>query len=258
VFYGVSTDSDGGAIFNYRREVFGNIGSFMGYAVAQDGVYVLTTKGLWRTQGGPLALISEQPRGLFSSLLSRTIPTDYDLLPAAALQNRLYFAAPATGSSTLDRTLVYDIGTGQWLLWDVAAQSMTTSRFTAAGSLVTFGVPSKHIAQIDPAVTADAGVAIPWNYTSGVYDISGESRVAITQESSMWGTGTVTLQVANDHAAVDTGSAVTLGTSPAVAHTWQQIDREGVFWQHKLSGSGPGAVNRLIHYLTFIKPAGIQ
>lgn len=257
VFYGISTDSDGEPVFNFRRELFGNIGSFLAYTVAPDGVYVLTTKGLYRTQGGPLGLVSEQPRGLFGGLLSRTIPTDYDLLPATALQNRLFFGCPASGSSTLDRTLVFDIATGGWLLWDIAAQSMTTARFTAAGSLVTFGVPSKHIAQLDSSVTTDAGTAISWNYTSGIYDLSGENRVSITLESALWGTGTATLQVANDHGSVDTGSALTLGTSPAVTQAWQQIDREGVFWQHKVSGSGPARVNRMIHYISAVKPAGV-
>lgn len=257
VFDGIDTDGDGEPVFVYHRQVFGNIGSFLGYAVAQEGVYVLTTKGLYRTQGGPLTLLSEQPRGIFGSLLSRTIPTDYDLLPATALQNRLYFGAPALGSSSLDRTLVFDLTTGDWLIWDIAAQSMTTSRYTAAGSLVTFGVPSKHIAQLDASATADAGTAIAWNYTSGIYDLSADNRVSVTLESALWGTGTVTMQIANDHGAVDTGSALTLGTSPATAQAWQQIDREGVFWQHKLSGAASGRVNRVIHYVSFVKPAGV-
>ena len=257
VFDGIDTDVDGQPTFVYRRQLFGNIGSFLAYTVNPEGVYILTTKGLYRTQGGPLALISEQPRGIFSDLLSRTIPTDYDLLPATALQNRLYFACPASGSSTLDRTLVFDISTGDWLVWDIAAQSMTTSRYSAAGSLVTFGVPSKHIAQLDSSVTTDAGTAISWNYTSGIYDLSQDNRVSVTLESALWGTGPVTLQVANNHGSVDTGSALTLGTSPAVAQTWQQIDREGVFWQHKLSGTASGRVNRLVHYVSFVKPAGI-
>lgn len=257
VFDGIDTDVDGEPIFVDRRQVFGNIGSFLSYAVAPDGVYVLTSKGLYRTQGGPLVLVSEQPRGIFASVLSRTIPTDYDLLPATAVQNRLYFGAPASGSSSLDRTLVFDIETGDWLVWDIAAQSMTTSRYTAAGSLVTFGVPSKHIAQLDTAVTTDAGTAIAWNWTSGITDLSGENRVTVTLESAVWGTGTVTVQVANDHGSVDTGSALTLGTSPAVAQAYQPIDREGVFWQLKLSGSGPAKVNRVVHYVSFVKPAGI-
>lgn len=257
VFDGIDTDNDGNPIFVFRRQLFGNIGSFLSYTVTPEGIYVLTTKGLYRTQGGPLVLLSEQPRGIFSTLLSRAIPTDYDLLPATALQNRLFFACPASGSSSLDRTLVFDITTNDWLLWDIAAQSMTTSRYSAAGSLVSFGVPSKHIAQLDSSVTADAGTAIAWNYTSGIYDLSGENRVTVTLESALWGTGTVTLQVANDHGAVDTGSALTLGASPAVAQTWQQVDREGVFWQHKLSGAASGRVNRLAHYVSFTKPSGV-
>lgn len=257
VFYGVATDGDGEPIFNYRREVFGDLGSFQACVGAQDGLYVLTTKGLYKTAGGPMVLVSEQPRGLFSSLLNRSIPSDYSELPAAAFQQRLYFACPASGSSALDRTLVFDQVTNDWLLWDVAALSLAIGRYFTGGSLIAFGLASGHMAKLDPAVATDAGSAIAWNYFSGIYDLSKENRVAVTLESAMWGTGTVTLQVANDHGSVDTGSALTLGTSPAVAQTWQQVDREGTFWQHKLSGTAAATVNRFAHYVSFVKPTGV-
>lgn len=257
VFYGVATDGDGQPIFNYRREVYGDLGSLMGRVVAPDGIYTLTTKGLYRTTGGPMVLVSEQPRGMFSSLLAKTIPSGYSLLPSGALQNRVYFSACAAGGSTLNRTLVFDTVTNDWLLWDIAAQSLSTSRYTGAGSFLVFGVTSGHIAKLDPTVTADAGSAIAWNYTSGLYDLGEPARVKVTLESTLWGTGTVTLQVANDHGSVDTGSAITLGTSPAVAQGWQQIDREGTLWQHRLSGASAGAVHRLSHLVSSVKPVGV-
>jgi hypothetical protein len=252
VFYGVSVDSTGNPVFNYRREIFGDLGSMQSVAVAPDGIYLLTTKGLYKTVGGPMVQVSEQPRGIFGNLLSRTSPSGWPRLPSVAFQNRLYFAASSSGSN-FDRTLVFDVVTGDWLLWDIAAQSLATSRFTGAGSFVVFGVPSKHIGKLDSSVTTDAGSSISWNYTSGLYDLSGNNRIATTRESSMWGVGTVTLQVANDHGSLDTGSSVTLGSSPAVAQGWQQIDREGVFWQHKLSGAAWGQVNRLEHYVSFVR-----
>lgn len=257
VWYGVDTDPSGQPIFQYRRQVFGDIGSYQGHVSASDGFYYLTTKGLYKSVGGQLALVSDQPRGIFGTILSRSIPSGYDRLPASAFQSRLYFAAASQGSSTLDRVLAFDTGTGDWLVWDIAAQSLAVSRFAGAGSALNFGLPSKHVGKLDATVTTDAGAAIAWNYTSGLYDMGEPARVKITRESTLWGSGTVTLQVANDHGAMDTGSAVTLGAAPAVVQGWQQIDREGTLWQHKLSGTSSGAVNRLAHYVSFIKPPGV-
>jgi hypothetical protein len=96
-----------------------------------------------------------------------------------------------------------------------------------------------------------------------MYSPAGDrSRVAISLESQLIGSGTTTLKVAttggasSSSGALDTGSAVTLGTAPAIAEGWQQIDREGALWQHQVSGSGVAVVAGLTHFLSFVKPSG--
>lgn len=258
-FRSISTDNDGGAFFNYDRYVHGQIGTFIGYAVATDAIYVLTDTGLYRTIGGPLELVSEMPRAIFNGTLA-LIPissTDYFYAPGAAFNRRLFFALPATGSSTLDRTLVYDQLANEWLTWDVAAQSFAVTTYSGSTPKLMFGVPSKHIAKLDTTATTDAGVAIAWSHKSGKYPLSDPGRVAVTQESSLVGTGTVTLRLDSDLYSNQAASAI-LGTAPTPAEGFPSpVDQEGRWLQYTLSGTGPASVSELKHFISFVKPAGI-
>jgi hypothetical protein len=120
------------------------------------------------------------------------------------------------------------------------------------------------VSKVSSASTADNGSAIAWSWKSGsTVPIGDPARVAITLESKLVGTGTVTLKVATYDAAssssgaLDTGSSGDVGDGPAVAEGWQQIDREGSWFQHELSGSGQASVSRLVHYVSSLKPAGV-
>jgi hypothetical protein len=123
--------------------------------------------------------------------------------------------------------------------------------------LVFRGVHEQEGREVRFEVATDQGSAFSWSWTSAPYDLGYPGQVKITRESRLWGVGTVTMKVANDYGSFDTGSALTLGTNPTVADAWQQIDREGTLWQHKLSGTGAASVSRLEHMISFVKPAGV-
>lgn len=260
VFYGTSTDADGNPIFNYRLAGTGHGVTARGMAVAGDeGVYFADKDGVYLTTGDSQRYISRaiEPwlqagayTGLPSFNLGSESPSGYAATSMTYYQRRLYITNNGT-------TLVYDPQLDSWFVWSLGADGACTvpPGYTASGVVLAIG-SSKRLARLTG--TTDNGSAISWSYTSGLYDPSGKNCVAVSLESALWGTGTATLQVANDHGAVDTGSVVTLGTSPAVIQGWQQIDREGVFWQHKLSGSGVATINRLAHYVSFVKPSGVQ
>lgn len=258
VFTGTSVDSDGGAIFNYYGVDAGRGVSAIGAAVAsEEGVYFADATGIYLTTG-------DTPRYISRALEPYLRTGAYGSLPAISTASgvilvyhdrRLYVTYPTSPYPTL----VYDPALDAWLVWKLGAGSMASVPQSSAFRGVYFGeTASKKIAKVDSTVATDQSVAVSWSYTSGAYDISGKNLVAITRESALWGTGTATLQVANNHGSVDTGSALTLGASPAIAQTWQQIDREGTYWQHKLSGSVAATVNRLAHYVSFVKPPGIE
>lgn len=257
VFTGTGTDADGEPVFNYRS-VDGGRGAYAeGQAVAgEEGVYFVDATGVYVTAGDTPRYISRALEPWLRSGSSGSLPS-FSLTTAvlAYHDRRLYVMYPNTTSST---TLVYDPALDSWMVWQMGAVGGCSVPVSSQYRGLYFGeYTSKKIAKVDASVATDLGSAFSWSYTSGAYDVSGNNRVAVSLESALWGTGSVTLKVANDHGSFDTGSAVSLGTSPAVAQTFQQVDREGTYWQHKLSGTTAATVHRLAHYLSFVKPAGV-
>lgn len=274
VFTPESTARDGTPVFNYYMVDTGiGLVSRFGVAKAREGVYFVGRDGIYITAGDAPVKIS----GALDPLFRGTVTAPYagsaisqqylSLSWLAMYRERLYFSV-ATGASTVNnRVFVYDPQTQQWSVWDIPMASMTSFMIGTPGydDELVFGYATgtNDIGRHFRTQTTDAGSGIAWNYTSGLYAPSGDrGRVAISLESQLIGSGTVTMQVAttggggSSNGAFDTGSAVTLGTAPAIAEGWQQIDREGALWQHKLSGTGAATVSGLSHYLSFVKSSG--
>lgn len=270
VFTGEDTDVDGNPIFNYRTVDVGvgmsgyNAGTEAAQTVCggSDGVYFLNELGVWRTQGGPPVRVSRALDPFFDGTATTSIKQS--ALRECQMtwhRERLYVSVRTSASSTNDRLLVFDPALDAWLIHNVPCAGLASFRTTQSTTpelFFSYATGTNDIGQHGSTRTTDAGTAIAWSWTSGAYDMNEPGRVKVTLESRAWGSGTVTVQVANDHGSLDTGSALTLGTAPAILDAWQQIDREGTLWQHKLSGSGQAVVNRFAHYLSFIKPSGVQ
>lgn len=257
VFIGTSTDNAGNPIFNYRGVDAGRGVYAQGQAVAgEEGVYFADATGIYVTTGDKPTYISQpiEPwlrAGTFGSLPSFTLSS----AQLVYQDRRLYVIYPNTTSST---TLVFDPALGAWMVWQMGAVTACAVPATSQYRALYFGeYTSKKIAKLDSTVFTDQGSSRSWSHTSALYDQGYPGQVKVSLESRLWGYGSVSLQVANDYAAFDTGSTLTLGTAPAVADAWQQIDREGTLWQHKVSGSGQSGVSRLAHYLSFVKPPGV-
>lgn len=272
VFTGNSVAATGTSVFNYRMVDSGigcqqTTGDTRPLIVSHTtGVYFVADDGIYRTAGDTPARVSDSISPVFKGA-NLTVPASFTLdtspvtswgfLGVAA--DRLYLCPFSSNG-----TYVLDLHTGDWSAFDwqpgavmdgsAVATASDTNGYRGAvvlGFVTDVGLSNR-------AKTTDNGSAIAWSYESGMYPLAeGGARVAITRESRLWGSGSAALKIANDFGAYDTGSTLTLGTSPATADAWQQIDREGTYWQHKLSGSGQAAVSRLVHYVSFVKPAGI-
>lgn len=282
VFTGESTSSTGTPIFNYRwvDTGIGCVGRFA-LATAPEGMYFVSRDGVYLTAGGDPVKVSAALDPLFrgeslGGYSGSAINQRYLWQARCAIyQNRL-FVAVATGANTENDTLlVYDTATQTWTVWNITTSALCAMQPIATKAIIDAGVtypeglllarPSaKDVVRMSASSTTDAGSAISWSYTSGMYAPAGAGgQVAISLESQLVGSGSATLQVAttggvsSSSGAFDTGSSVTLGTAPALAEGWQQIDREGAWWQHKLSGSGAATVAGLSHYMQAVKPAGV-
>lgn len=274
VFYGESTDATGGAVFNFRpislpTPLSRALGQTRPYVVAgDDGVYYSTNAGIYKTDGGDPTLISDVIRGLFtvSSGVSSSIRFDGNP-PILSWTNDRLLATYTTAAGTT-RTLVHDPVEGNWLLMSNLGTTGTFATFPPLDYDATPGTgdfqermifPSgTSLFYTDPNTTTDNGSGISWSYTSGAYDLDLPGQEKILRYSSMHGSGTVTLQIAPDLGSVDTGSAVALGTAPAVDEGFQDVDRAGMLFSHKLSGTGAARVSRVTHYLSHVRSMGLR
>jgi hypothetical protein len=269
VFYGESPDADGLPVFNYRTIATPFAAAYRSHMVAAaDGVYVMTTQGLYKTIGGDFALVSDAVSPLVQRDASiGSAPALYLLgnsvgFRALAVEDRIYFpcsnAAPPGQVPT--HMLVWDIRAQSWLVWSMAFTSLGwMSRQEKPRLLVSLrtGTTPNRIMYLDPAATTDNGTTISCSYKSGKYPLADPGRVAITNASSLVGYGTVTLRVDSDLYSNQSASA-TLGTAPAFAEGWPApVDQEGHWLQHTLSWTGAGAVTRLTHFVSSVKPAGV-
>lgn len=274
VFNGEGLNGDGTPSFNYRvvegvgMSGFGvTINASQAITTAPDGIYFLNGDGIWKTAGGPAVRVSAAIDPFFNGTGSTFINrTRLRKCVLAWHNNRLWAAVPTGTSVVNDRLLVFDPELGTWMMHDLPCAGLTphtTSGLLSPELFFSRSSGAKHIGRHGPLYTLDDATAISWSYKSGQYDMGAPGQVKITQESKLVGTGTATLKVATYDAsgsssgALDTGSALTMGTDPVPAEAWQQIDREGSLFQHQLSGTTAASVNRLVHYLRFVKPAGL-
>jgi hypothetical protein len=260
VFTGESTASTGTPIFNYRA--VSGVGPVQGVgavAVAPHGVYFIAQDGLYLTTGGPPARVDGPLAPLFatgSQALSFSTNSYIEWH-----RNRLIVVL---GSSPT--VYVYYPTTDAWAQWSMMSgkagggfrgYELADAQIPATSLLFVNGTNSA-IYRMAPDQTTDNGNAIAWSYQSGKYPLTGDvGRVAIAPESSVVGSGTVTLALLSDLYASQSAS-VTLGTAPAVAEGWPSpIDQEGRWLQFTLSGTGAASVSELKHYVSYAKPAGV-
>lgn len=270
VFTGESLHTDGTPEFNYRT--VNGVGALPGAAGVNTGavvstphgVYFLAADGIYLTTGGPPQLISKKLRGVFSLRAGATA------LMAGGVLTWCYGRLIAALTTFLGPAVyVWYRETDSWSQWSVmtgksgggfAADSgagrPTPSCYFVNGSDTTLFMMGPSWSTDNSAFASDNGSAIAWNYTSGYYAPAGDKRIKL-RGSSVWGSGTVTLQMlalgARSADVADPGGAITLGVSPTVAEGKRRRSCRGVLFAHKLSGTGPATVSRLTH--RFLPPS---
>lgn len=258
VFYGESVDGGGNPVFNYRTiDGFGGYGAIAG----DEGVYFGDGRTIWLTTGDIPRRVSEpiEPflRGI-ESVNGETVSQSTLLTHRYSYSlGRLYVSMTTSGGSR--RTLVYDPKLNTWTLYSLSV-SFARTMTSLSSQDKTFWLSTSGVESFDGAAT-DNGSDISWSHKSGKYPLSDPGRVAVTLESSVTGystTGTVSLGIDTDSFTGIGGTATISGTPPVPVEGYVQKDQEGKLFQHTLSGTVPTTISRVTHYVSFVKPAGVQ
>lgn len=206
VFYGNSVAQDGTPVFNYRVVDNGQgLASARAIAVARDGVYFMSRRGVYRTTGGEPQLVSSliDPiwLGSASSYFESGVLNHAEITDCAMTwhDERIYLAYPSGTATAPDRLLVYDTQLEWWAPWDFEASCLTPFRVGAQTDLV-FGYSSgtNDIGRHVSSATSDAGVAITSRWRSGWADF-GSTVVKTIRETQLAGTGQMTMDISHDY-----------------------------------------------------------
>lgn len=264
VFYGTSTDSTGGAIFNYR-EVRAGVGVNASWqvAAARDGVYFADSTGVYRTTGGEPQLVSQALAPAFDgtqSVLTSSLfagPSDITVAALAVHDSRVYVPTVA------GNTFVYDIDTGMWTYWNVAglafqgtaagAPQMAAHTFGSGRSRMYFGVTGVNdIARFNPTLATDRGSGISSFYRSGFATPGGPGQESTLREVLVEGAGTVGFDWSRDYGSSGVPGLLVLSTPPAQGRALYRKAFAGENLSYRVTSPGSGSawqVNRLTPFL---------
>ena len=241
VFYGNSTDSSGGAVFNYRMVDTG-IGASYDYAAcaAQDGVYFVNRDGVYRTTGGKPELVSaalqpffdERSNGFFAASGPLSSPRIH------AGEDRLYvWQAGSTGM------FVMDLRSREWTYWVLGVAPAALLPMETPREVV-FVSSTGQLYHLAPDYTDDNGTDIASHYQSGYGELAEGAKVRV-RRFLLEGSGTVNHATAADYGTAGTAASVTMGTAPAVALSYDTRSAQCRGLSFKVSAtSGAWSLNR--------------
>jgi hypothetical protein len=256
VFYGNAVAASGDPIFQYEQIDAPAAMVNWGAAVARDGVYFVTRRGVYRTTGGPPELVSSalDPlfRGVGLSSFSQTSAVNQTELEQARIafhDERIYVAVPTGTSAYNDTLLVFDPRTDEWLVWNIPCSGLCSAQLSYTGRaelIFSYATGSNHIGRHAPAYSNDDSAAIVSRYRAGFGDY-GSQQDKSADLTYLWGTGTPGFAWSADFGSLDGAQTVTLGTSPAIDRGSHRYGRRGTLlsWQVSAS-SGAWTVHRVV------------
>lgn len=247
VFFGESVDSTGNPVFNYRRltlpSAVNKTLDFSMMSAGRRGVFFIANDGIYLTDGNQPEKVSGPLDALFEAASS-----SYNLYGLSVTEERIAFIHD-TGSTISHYVL--DERHGQWSVWQF--QQGATSMFAPLTSWpspfpfghVVFFALGDTLYRTSPTATDDQGVAIVSSYQTGFSDLGYPGQKVVRQQQ-VWGTGSLTASMAVDYGSPDSGTALTLGVSPAVDEGLDRIARRGTYFSTKVAASsGYWAVNAI-------------
>lgn len=225
VFYGNTVNSDGFPEFNYRV-VTGATGKIRRAVATAQGVFFVTSTGVWRTTGSTPVRVSDPISPLWSGRLTSShyfTPSLSAPSPELYADSRYVYMmlySEGTGQSPF---FVLDTESDKWTYWEVPISGLVlagmSGPYTYTDERVLFAARNaKVIYGTSPVATADNGVAIESYYRTGFKDLANPGTKVVVREFMVEGYGSPTLKTATDNSkTLSAGGSLTLGTYPAIA-----------------------------------------
>lgn len=265
VFYGVSADNSGRPIFNFRTVDLGtrilppSSKCAPQVAAGAEGVYFVANDGLYLTTGGEPSLLSEEldPLAGSKALVGPASTTFGERRWTGArgvvFSGEAVYVGLGLEAGIVDRILKFDLRGLRWTVWSADLHSMVAwnSETTTHRERVFFSAAAaahKGIFFYTPAKETDSTTEMEPRWQSGFYDLESPDEKTVVG-TKLWGSGEVTLKVAEDYGALDAGKKYKLGVAPAIAQQQKQRGQTATLFSHQFSGAGPWMVQRLDRYL---------
>lgn len=266
VIYGTGTNAVGGPELQYRRVGFDATVIYKG-VVGPDGIYLLTDRGLLRSQGGDFRLVGGELGGLFgrggpmdASGLSGTTATEFgDLADPYDTQlvsagDLIAVALPQSGG-VVPGVLVYDTQTRTWSLWKgpwKAFGSMysdvpySAPVLGAIGTdLLVYSLDSQGGDTGVDALAGTTGLASAF-WRSGPVEGAGLTQEWTARELQILGSGPITARLVADDTVLGATAAATMGAAGADGVAYHRVAQKGQRIAVELSGfSAATTVRRL-------------
>lgn len=264
IFYGVSADDDGKPVFNFRSVELGTRMRAPGAKRAEnviagnDSVYFVADHGVYATTGAEPSLLSDDLTPLAESTPLRgpiltTLGTRRWVNGAgiAFMGEALYVGLEEGG--IVDRVMKFDLRQQAWTIYTAALnclvawneQTNNRARIFFSGT----GAGNRRVYFYTPATDADASAAdLDCRWQSGDYELESADEKTFVN-AKMWGTGEVTVKVAEDYKALGNGVVFKLGVAPAIGQAQHQLGQTATLFSHQFSGAAPWSVQRMDRYL---------
>jgi hypothetical protein len=221
VFYGTSLGGNSLGVPNFDfRTIDAGVGlaAPQSLCVAPDGVYFLSEKGIYRTDGGPPQLVSSLLDPLFTGdlpLLYGGNAVNYGAISKARMtfyRQQIFVALPTGSSSDNNTLLVFDPRFGWWSIWNIPCAALSPIQLsTIGGSLVFARATGNQIfGRLLASATTDAGAAFTARVKYGFLDY-GSSVDKTIRESQVWGLGKFRYAIARNLEGARNAATVDLG-----------------------------------------------
>lgn len=231
VFYGTGTSSAGTAEFQYRAVDAGvGLAAEGLYCVGNEGVYFVSRKGVFRTDGGAPELVSDILDPLFTNAISPlyggTAINFASISSARMVEHRqqIFLAVPTGSSSYNDTVFVFDPRYSWWTRWDYPAASLLSVDVSGANDgpslMFSLSTGNKTVEKVVPTAATDAGATYQSRIKFGYSDLGVPASKTI-RESQIWGIGTMRFAMAKDFAGSANATQLTLGN---LTDTWGDGD----------------------------------